>query len=240
MKKKISTKIVIVKDGPYLVSGNLPLYKEIICSDKDGNPDKWKKGETCKHHEKYALCRCGSSSNKPFCDGSHSDICFNGKETASRKKYIEQAKKIVGPNLVLTDAEDLCAFVRFCKKYGGAWNLTRASNVPRARREAIREACSCAAGRLVVWDKKTGKAIEPKLKPSISLVEDPDLKVSGPLWVKGGVPIESCDSTTYEIRNRVTLCRCGHSTNKPFCDGTHVSAKFNDGDKTLNKKRTKT
>ena len=58
-------------------------------------------------------------------------------------------------------------------------------------------------------------------------------KVSGPLWVKGGVAIEASDGFAYETRNRVTLCRCGRSSNKPFCDGTHCKTKFNDGDEAL-------
>ena len=43
-------------------------------------------------------------------------------------------------------------------------------------------------GRLVVWDKKTGKAIEPKFEPWLGLIEDTDKKVSGPIWVRGGHP----------------------------------------------------
>ena len=48
------------------------------------------------------------------------------------------------------------------------------------------------------------------------------------IWVKGGIRIEGADGRSYEIRNRVTLCRCGQSSNKPFCDGTHVSMHFCD------------
>ena len=69
---------------------------------------------------------------------------------------------------------------------------------------------------------------EPPFDPAIGLIEDPVIKVSGPIWVKGGIRIESSDGSSYEIRNRVTLCRCGQSQNKPFCDGTHVSAKWHD------------
>jgi CDGSH-type Zn-finger protein len=87
----------------------------------------------------------------------------------------------------------------------------------------------------VVWDKKTGKPIEPNFKPSISLLEDTGKRVSGPIWVKDGIPVESSDGKEYEIRNRVTLCRCGKSRNKPFCDGSHIEAGFNDGDKSLKK-----
>jgi CDGSH-type Zn-finger protein len=44
--------------------------------------------------------------------------------------------------------------------------------------------------------------------------------------VRGGIAITSADGYTYEVRNRVTLCRCGHSKNKPFCDGTHSDIDF--------------
>ncbi|HZK84920.1 MAG TPA: CDGSH iron-sulfur domain-containing protein [Desulfosporosinus sp.] len=48
-------------------------------------------------------------------------------------------------------------------------------------------------------------------------------KVCGPIWVRGGIPIESCDGSSYAVRNQGALCRCGKSRNKPFCDATHVS-----------------
>ena len=49
-----------------------------------------------------------------------------------------------------------------------------------------------------------------------------------PLWVRGGVQIVSADGGVYEVRSRVTLCRCGASSNKPFCDGSHASIGFDD------------
>lgn len=52
---------------------------------------------------------------------------------------------------------------------------------------------------------------------------------SGPIWLKGDIDLESEDGTKYEKRSRVTLCRCGKSMNKPFCDGTHIDCSFNDG-----------
>ena len=228
-------KIKITMNGPYLVSGGIPLGKEIISPKAAGVPCEWKAGEKYPAKENYSLCRCGYSKNMPYCDGAHTKAGFDGTETASRKKYIEQAKTITGPDLVLTDAQDLCALARFCHRAGGVWDLTRASDDPKAKAIAIKESCDCPAGRLVVWDKKTGKAIEPKFEPAISLVEDPEEDVSGPLWVKGGIPVESADGTRYEVRNRVTLCRCGKSTNKPFCDGTHIDAGFTDGDENLSK-----
>jgi len=47
--------------------------------------------------------------------------------------------------------------------------------------------------------------------------------------VRGGVAVIAADGYRYEVRNRVTLCRCGASSNKPFCDGTHAAIKFKDG-----------
>jgi len=234
MHKDKKQKILIKKNGPYLVSGKLPLAKEIIVSDVSGESIKWAKGDQYPDKEEYLLCRCGQSKNKPYCDQSHIKNGFNGKLTASQKKYLEQSEKITGPDLVLTDDEDLCAFARFCHRSGGVWDLTDHSNNPDSRKTAIEEACDCPSGRLVAWDKKTKKAIEPEFKKSISLIEDPQKEVSGPIWAKGGIDLES-EEKKYETRSRVTLCRCGQSKNKPFCDGCHVQAGFNDGDKSLGK-----
>ncbi len=227
-------RIVISKNGPYLVSGALPLDKAIIETDREGMPNRWGKGGKYPRQEKYALCRCGNSTNKPFCTGAHAEKGFDGTETASRKKYLEQMEGQHGPVIDLTDAVGFCAIARYCERAGSAWRLAGQKD-KKSVKLAIREACDCPSGRLVAWDRKTGKPIERKLKPSLSLVEDPSEGASGPIWVKGGVPVQSSDGTVYEVRNRVTLCRCGKSLNKPFCDGTHLTVEFNDGDKRLKK-----
>ena len=66
-----------------------------------------------------------------------------------------------------------------------------------------------ADGRLVAWDNTTGKPLEPELPVSIGLVEDQPEKCSGPIWLRGGIPVVSADGFAYEVRNRGTLCRCG-------------------------------
>lgn len=234
-KKNSDPKVKVTKNGPYLVSGGLRLDREIIVCDEHGDPLKWKTGDKFPDRENYSLCRCGGSKDKPYCDGTHSTNWFDGTETASRKKYSEQAEKINGPDLVLKDAESLCAVGRFCHRKGGTWDLTERSNDPDCKETAIQESCDCPSGRLVACDKKSGKPFEHKFEQSISLIEDPIKGVSGPIWVKGGLSVESADGEKYETRNRVTLCRCGRSENKPFCDGGHVKSGFNDGDESLNK-----
>jgi CDGSH-type Zn-finger protein len=221
-------RIRIEKDGPYHVLGNVPLGKEFSVPDSNNDPLKWQKGEDYKIEGEYALCRCGKSCNKPFCDGTHQKIGFDGTETASKESYEKQAEKIIGPEMDLMDVPSLCARARFCHRQGGTWDLTTKSDNPKAKEIAIEESCNCPSGRLTAIDKKTGKVIEPEFDTSISLIEDVPAGVSGPLWVKGGIPIESSDGSTYEVRNRQTICRCGKSCNKPFCDGSHIKAKFND------------
>ncbi len=214
-------RIKICKNGPYLVSGGVPLSEVTVVFDSDRFACSWRKLQDYPQQERYSLCRCGQSGSMPFCDGTHTRIHFDGTETATQDPYFDPAKEIEGPTLRLTDAEELCMGVGFCQRVGGTWKLVRESDNPKARRLAIEQAGNCPAGRLVVWDKE-GKAIEPKFEPSIALIRDPQPDVIGPLWVRGYIPIESADGVVYAIRNRVTLCRCGWSANKPFCDGSHV------------------
>lgn len=220
--KNDNIKIKVNEDGPYTVSGGIPLADQILVPDAEGLSTGWHTGKQYPIKEEYDLCRCGHSKTKPFCDGTHCEIFFDGTETASRKPFIEQIEpKTIGPELELTDVVALCALARFCDRAGGAWDNTRASNNPAAKKIALQETGDCPAGRLVLHDK-AGNAIEPAFQPSIGLVIDPVVNVQGPIWVRGGIPVEAADGYVYEIRNRVTLCRCRKSANKPFCDGKHV------------------
>jgi len=226
-------KIVVAKDGPYLVSGSLPLGKEIAEVGEEGEPERWVRGKQYPAQDCYSICRCGQSKKQPYCDGAHTSAGFDGTERASRKPYDEQAEKIRGQALNLKDAEAFCSSARFCLAKGGTWKLTLRSRDPEKRKTAIEQACNCPSGRLVACDKTTGKPIEPAFEPSLSLIEDPQAGASGPVWVRGGVTVVSADGEDHETRNRVTLCRCGESDNKPFCDGTHIKVRFNDGDSSL-------
>ena len=60
--------IDIIKDGPLIVNG------EVELKDSAGNSYPAKK--------RVALCRCGASTTKPFCDGTHSKIGFQAAERA--------------------------------------------------------------------------------------------------------------------------------------------------------------
>lgn len=213
-------KITVTENGPYIVSGGVPLTVQTIVLDKHGQCLEWHETRRYPEKQEYSLCRCGRSKTRPFCDGTHTGIHFDGTETASRNSYLDQCENIAGPNLLLTDAKKLCAHAGFCDRAGGIWNLVSQSDNSKAVETAIEEAYNCPSGRLVVWNKE-GKALEPVLEPSIGLMESPSGGFSGLVWVKGGIPIVSANDEKYEIRNRVTLCGCGRSSNKPFCDGSH-------------------
>jgi CDGSH-type Zn-finger protein len=216
-------KITIVKDGPYQVSGNVPLIRATIGADENGESREWLEGEQIEAHGAYELCRCGQSANKPFCDNTHEAIAFDGLETASRAPYEKMAGVTEGPTVALADAESLCAFARFCDRDGNVWNTVSDVGPGASRQAFVRQVGQCPSGRLRAVDVASGKTEEPELPLSIALVADPAQGVAGPLWVRGGIEIVGANGVAYEMRNRVTLCRCGASKNRPFCDGSHAS-----------------
>ena len=229
MGESIGPSITIVPGGPYLVAGDVPLSLESIGIDDAGDAWTYVAGRTFEAAPSYALCRCGASSKKPYCDGTHASVAFDGTETASRAAHRDRSETIAGPTMILHDAKDLCAYARFCDGRGSIWKLVPQSDSDGVRETVAHEGTSCPSGRLVVDDLQTdGSALEPAYAPAVVLLEDPQKACSGPLAVRGGIPIAS-NGAAYETRNRVTLCRCGRSQNKPFCDGTHADVGFDDG-----------
>ncbi|MBE0477451.1 MAG: CDGSH iron-sulfur domain-containing protein [Coriobacteriia bacterium] len=221
-------RIAVNEDGPYTVSGGVPLVRAEIVTDEAGESVAWRETGRLDVGERHMLCRCGASRTKPFCDWTHTEVGFDGTETAGHRSYMEQSVTIDGLRLLLRDARRLCAEARFCDRAGGLRNLIERCDDPEVLALAIEEAQLCPSGRYVACDPETGEPMEPELEPSIALVEDPHLGVSGPLWGRGRVRVADAEGRPYEVRNRVTLCRCGASANKPFCDGSHIASRFVD------------
>ncbi|MDR2157432.1 MAG: CDGSH iron-sulfur domain-containing protein [Clostridiales Family XIII bacterium] len=226
---KSSRRIAITENGPYIVTEDVPLKQAFIEEDAEGNSLGWKEGRAYDTNGKvYALCRCGHSKNKPFCDGTHTGIGWEGKETASRIPYAEAARVYEGEAVDMLDRQELCAVARFCDVVN-AWQMVIKSSDAHPENEEIatREACDCPSGRLTV--RKNGVEVEPDLPQEINLVEDLHYNVKGPLYVKGGVTLQSADGSEYEVRNRRALCRCGESRNLPFCDAAHLKCEHMQG-----------
>jgi CDGSH-type Zn-finger protein len=221
--------IIVTENGPYVVIGGVPLAVKTIMADTENESWEWAEGQAFEEKPRYALCRCGQSAHAPYCDGTHAQIGFDGTETATRETFAQQKTTLEGPTLTLDDARPFCAVARFCDAVENTWESIPETGSAEARARVIHQTTRCPSGRLVVRDTTTGEVFEPALPPSIGVVEDPGENCSGPLWVRGGIPIMSKDGAAYEVRNRVTLCRCGQSSNKPFCDGTHTEVKYKDG-----------
>ncbi|MCL2439972.1 MAG: CDGSH iron-sulfur domain-containing protein [Alphaproteobacteria bacterium] len=223
--------IKITKDGPYMAFGIDNITEKIIVADNAGISVEYADGKTFKVKDApVALCRCGRTKNPPFCDGSHLKAKWNGHETASFTPIMEQdsAEATRGATYDMLENINYCAFARFCDAKGRIWNLVQMGGRAAAE-QALKEANLCPAGRFVMLDK-SGNVVGDTLPPEISTIEDASVGISGPLWIKGNIRVESEGGKSYEIRMKQTLCRCGRSNNKPFCDGSHAGSHWKAGE----------
>jgi CDGSH-type Zn-finger protein len=212
--------IRVVPNGPYRVTGaSLVRMRPVI--DAEGEKVDWERGPQLDPGGSFDLCRCGAASTMPFCDGSEGRTGFDGTETADRRPYAERAQRFGDGPAVLTDDPSICSVAAFCHSRGtDVWTLAEAAFDQESLDEMIRMVRRCPSGRLAYLVPPSDQPVEEDLPPEVAVIDN------GPLWVRGGIPIESADGSRYEVRNRVTLCRCGHSRSKPFCDGSHRRARF--------------
>lgn len=223
-------KIKIIDKGPYVVEGGIPLFSESVHTVAPESYEWAQRKEWTDLPEKYLLCRCGKSKNMPFCDHSHERVKFKGTERATRDTYKERAVVLEGKEINMADDMDLCSWTRFCHTpKGKVWKLLDAEGNEETRALLMKGIQECPSGRLVAIDKETGEPIEPDLPQEIVISQDPEKECSGPIMVRGGIPLEAPDGYIYEVRNRMALCRCGRSHNTPFCDSRHYATNFDDG-----------
>src|SRR5512136_3432546 len=108
-------KIIINKNGPYEVCGGIPLVRKTQVVSEYGEPLTWKREETIETGETYDLCRCGQSSEKPFCDMTHLDVDFDGTERADTRVTAErQVTYAGGAKIVVRRDYSLCTESGFC------------------------------------------------------------------------------------------------------------------------------
>jgi CDGSH-type Zn-finger protein len=221
-------RIVVMPHGPYLVYGDVPLVRKRKVLAENGESLTWEKTGTFLTEATYALCRCGQSGSKPFCDGSHARVDFDGAEADDPRSVDERQLVHEGNGIVVHRDLSLCMHAQYCVgRLRKIPEMMADSSDSDMRAHIIGLIEHCPSGSYTYLLEDDGPEIEPDLPVSIAVTtaEEP---LAGPLWVTGGIPIARADAKPFQTRNRVTLCRCGHSTIKPLCDGTHLEIGFRD------------
>ncbi len=221
--------VVVTKDGPYLVRGDVPLVRKTQVVSEYGEPITWQKtGVIDTDPAEYYLCRCGESCNKPFCDGSHHVACFDGTESADEGVVADREMTYRGGvRIVVKKDPTLCMNSGFCgMREGSTSQFVAATGDTKIRSLVIAMVERCPSGALTYRIDPAGPDIEPDLPQQIAVTTEITSAgpIAGPLWLTGGIPVERADGRPFETRNRVTLCNCGKSDSKPLCDGTHRHA----------------
>ena len=178
-----------------------------------------------------ALCRCGASSIKPWCDGSHSQAGFEDAKADGR--IPDRLDRYTGLGVLIADNRGTCAHSGFCTDR--APTVFRVNDEPFVAPaggrvdEILRAARECPSGAL---SAKAGggdpvRASDTAREPAVEVSRDGPYRVTGSIELldRDGRPEARNDGASLE---HYSLCRCGKSQNKPFCSGMHWYADFHD------------
>jgi CDGSH-type Zn-finger protein len=180
-------------------------------------------GAACSTVRGVALCRCGGSKNKPFCDGTHSTNGFSDRKLADGSTNKRDAYH--GKRITIFDNRAICAHAGYCTD--GLKSVFRYGEEPwidadgATAAEIMATIDKCPSGALsyaIDGVERTEKQRPPKV-----VVTD-----NGPYAVQGGIELVNTEFGDGASREHYTLCRCGASANKPFCDGSHWRVEFRD------------
>jgi CDGSH-type Zn-finger protein len=224
--------IEIREKGPYAVHGDIPLVRKKRVISDTSEALTWVTTETILADEGFVLCRCGQSKTKPFCDGTHDHIDFDDAGPDKFAPISDTQEILEGHGIRVKVDNSYCVHAKYCfNKTSGIRALIAKSADTNTKIQIMAMVDRCPSGTFVYEMPLEGDMteIEAELPREVAAIsKDGGSETAGPLWVSGEVPVMMPDGTFLETRNRVTLCRCGQSKNKPFCDGTHATADFQD------------
>jgi CDGSH-type Zn-finger protein len=180
-------------------------------------------GEACATVRGVALCRCGGSQNKPFCDGTHGKNGFRDDNRADSSK--DKRKVYAGKRITILDNRAICSHAAFCtdelktvfRHHESPWIDPDGAEVD----QIIKIIRKCPSGALSY--AIDGVEAEPPQRAPMVTVTD-----NGPYAVTGGIELMGVKFGDGASTEHYTLCRCGASKNKPFCDGSHWDVGFKD------------
>jgi len=202
--------IELTPNGPYIIKNLSKLT--------NSNNEKFEEKQM------QALCRCGTSKNKPFCDGSHVAMKFSDKKDRT-ETY--ETLEFEGKEITVVDNIGICSHAGACVKGAPktffSWEgEKRISNPDKEDKDTIINTIrKCPSGSLAY--KLDGKLHDEYFsEPEIFIGKD------GPLNVRGGIELKNRSNSELISKDHYALCRCGSSKNKPFCDGTHKKVGFKD------------
>lgn len=199
------------ENGPYLVANLQHLTNS--------------KGETLSTRRSLALCRCGGSHLKPYCDGTHARIGFSSAKSPNRTP--DRPDTYVGKSITIHDNRGTCCHAGNCTDHlpsvfhheGDPFVTPDGASAD----EVVAIIRQCPSGALSF----TRDGVDYK-------GEDRDQAIyvskDGPYHVEGNIAIQREKQNSGALAEHYALCRCGHSKNKPFCDGTHWYVGFKDED----------
>ncbi len=168
-----------------------------------------------------ALCRCGRSKTKPFCDSSHKASGFSDQKTPDGKS--DERVSYVGKKITIHDNRGICSHAGFCtSNLPAVWRMRQEPWIDAdgaAVEEIIEVIRRCPSGALSYTIDDVEHRDQDR-EPSVQATKD------GPFSVQGAISIEGVAQGEGASPEHYTLCRCGESRNKPFCDGTHWSVHF--------------
>lgn len=154
-----------------------------------------------------ALCRCGKSANKPFCDGAHSASGFSSDKQEDRRE--DAVDRYEGGGIAIEHNRGVCAHSARCTdglpgvfKYGQEPWIDPAGATTAEIVEAVNR-CPSGALRLVV-EGSVDESREDVGEPAVFVASN------GP-YVLTGVELKDAELGKGANSNRLTLCRCGQS-----------------------------
>jgi CDGSH-type Zn-finger protein len=204
------TNIKVTENGPYLLSG----VDSIV---------RMADGKSYEVSGKVALCRCGGSKNKPFCDGTHAKNNFSGEKDPDRVP--DRREQYAAAGITIHDNRGVCAHAGKCTDGLPA--------VFRLRKEPFVDAEAASPDDIAKTIKQCPSgALSYSIGGEDYAVRGGDSMIAfapnGPYVVRGGAELDGADLLAGATTDHFALCRCGKSKNKPFCSGAHWEVQFDE------------